>query len=49
MKTKNASEIGFYYILFLTGGEAFKSAGSINCAFLSCLAENDIKSLMCLL
>lgn len=54
MKTKNALackklSCGFYYMVFLAGREAFKAVGDVNCAFLSCLAENDIKSLMCLL
>lgn len=54
MKNKNALDYkkvsgGFYYILFLIGRVAFKAAGSVNCAFLSCLSENDIKSLICLL
>lgn len=35
-------------LVFLVRREAFKAACSVNCAFLSCLAENGIKSLMCL-
>lgn len=54
MKTKNSLvckqlSCRFYYMFFLVGREAVKAAGSVNCAFLSYLAENDIKSLMYLL